>query len=60
VALRFTTLDRPAIRRLTAGQKLSESGITTERFANGDVRWQHINRVLGTEIGGGHLPKDIS
>jgi integrase len=60
VALRFTTLDRPAIRKLAAGQKISEHGITAQKLANGDVRYsvgimvdgQRIHRVLGTESGG--------
>jgi hypothetical protein len=60
MALRFSRLDRPAIRRLTAGQKLTEHGITAERLADGDTRYsvnimvdgQRIHRVIGRESEG--------
>lgn len=60
MALRFTILDRPAIRRLTIRQKLSEHGITAERLDNGDVRYtvnvmvdgRRIHRVIGRESEG--------
>ena len=39
MALRFSRLDRPGIRRLTAGQKITEHGITAERLADGDTRY---------------------
>jgi len=55
MALRFTTLTRPAIRKLAAGEKLGEHGITAVRLADGDVRYavgvmvdgQRIHRVIG-------------
>jgi integrase len=57
MALRYRHLDRPAIRRLPAGQKITEHGITAERLADGDTRWsvnvmvdgQRIHRVIGRE-----------
>ena len=57
MALRFTLLDRPAIRRLAAGGKIIEHGITAERLADGNVRWSvnvmvdgvRIHRVIGKE-----------
>jgi integrase len=53
-------LDRLAIRRLAAGQKITEHGITAERLANGDTRYlvnimvdgQRIHRVIGRESEG--------
>ena len=32
VTLRFTRLDRPSIRRLKSGEKITEHGITAERM----------------------------
>jgi integrase len=60
LALRFRHLDRPAIRRLAAGQKITEHGITAERLVDGDIRWsvnimvdgQRIHRVIGRESEG--------
>lgn len=60
MTLRFSRLDRPAIRRLAPGQKVTEHGITAERTADGDVRYsvnvmvdgRRIHRVIGTESGG--------
>ena len=55
MALRFSTLTRPAIRQLRPGEKLAEHGITVVRLANGDIRYavgvmvdgQRIHRVIG-------------
>lgn len=55
MALRFTRLDRPSIRRLKPGDKIVEHGIAAERLTNGDVRYsvnfmvdgQRIHRVIG-------------
>jgi integrase len=60
MTLRFSRLDRPAIRRLAAGQKITEHGITAERLTDGDIRWsvnvmvdgQRIHRVIGRESEG--------
>ena len=60
MALRFRHLDRPAIRRLAAGQKITEHGITAERLVDGDIRLsvnimvdgQRIHRVIGRESEG--------
>jgi hypothetical protein len=59
MALRFSRLDR-LDRRLAAGQKITEHGITAERLANGDTRYlvniavdgQRIHRVIGRESEG--------
>ena len=56
----FTKLTRPAMRKLTAGGKLNEHGITFERQTNGDgvfsvnvmVDGQRIHRVIGRESDG--------
>ncbi|MFP6732602.1 MAG: tyrosine-type recombinase/integrase [Rhodospirillales bacterium] len=55
MALKFTRLTRPDIRRLQQGEKVSEHGITAERMAGDDVRYsvnimvdgQRIHRVIG-------------
>jgi len=60
MTLRFSRLDRPAIRRLQAGQKITEHGITVERLVEGDIRFsvnvmvdgRRIHRVLGAASGG--------
>src|SRR6516162_10009535 len=60
MSLRFSRLDRPAIRRLAAGQQITEHGITAERLADGDTRYsvnimvdgQRIHRVIGRESEG--------
>lgn len=60
MALRFSTLTRPAIKALESGKKISEHGITAERMANGDTRYsvnvmvdgQRIHRVIGRESEG--------
>ena len=60
MSLRFTKLDRPAIRGLKPGQSITEHGITAERLADGDTRYtvnvmvdgRRIHRVIGTESAG--------
>jgi hypothetical protein len=55
MSLRFATLDRPSIRRLRPGGKITEHGITAERLADGDLRYsvnvmvdgKRIHRVVG-------------
>ena len=57
MALRFTKLDRPSIRRLKLGEKITEHGITAERLKDGDVRYsvnvmvdgERVHRVVGRE-----------
>jgi len=60
MAKTFTKLTRPAMRKLAAGEKLNEHGITFERQANSDgvftvnvmVDGQRIHRVIGRESDG--------
>ena len=60
MALRFSRLDRQAIRALRPGKAITEHGITAQRMADGDVRYsvnvmvdgQRIHRTIGTESGG--------
>ena len=60
MTLRFSRLDRKAIRALKAGEKITEHGITAERLGDGDVRYsvnvmvdgQRIHRVIGRESDG--------
>lgn len=60
MALKFSTLTRANVRKLTGGQKLNEHGITFERLTNGDGRYvvnvmvdgQRIHRVIGKESEG--------
>jgi integrase len=60
MALRFSRLDRPAIRKLEIGEKITEHGITAERLPTGDVRYsvnvmvdgQRVHRVIGRESDG--------
>jgi integrase len=60
MALRFSRLDRPAIRKLRVDEKITEHGITAERFRDGDVRYsinimvdgERIHRVIGRESDG--------
>jgi integrase len=60
MALRFSKLDRPAIRRLGAGGKISEHGITVARLPDGDLRYtvnvmvdgRRIHRVIGLDSDG--------
>ncbi len=55
MALRFTRLDRPSVRRLKPGDKIFEHGIEAECLTNGDIRYsinimvdgQRIHRVIG-------------
>ncbi len=57
MALRFSRLDRKAIRALKSGEKITEHGITAERLRDGDIRYsvnvmvdgQRIHRVIGRE-----------
>ena len=60
MSLRFSRLDRPAIRHLAPGEKIREHGITAERLADGDIRYtvgvmvdgRRIHRVIGRESEG--------
>jgi integrase len=60
MAITFSKLSRPNIRKLEAGQKISENGISFERLANGDgvytvnimVDRQRIHRTIGKESDG--------
>lgn len=60
MAKTFTKLTRPAMRKLAAGEKLNEHGITFERQASGEgvftvnvmVDGQRIHRVIGRESDG--------
>ena len=57
MSIRFSRLDRPAIRKLQPGEKITEHGITAERLADGDLRYSvnvmvdglRIHRVIGKE-----------
>jgi len=58
--LKFSKLNRPELRRLSSGQKITEHGITFERLATGDgvysvnimVDGQRVHRVIGRESDG--------
>jgi len=60
MALKFIKLTRPNIKKLRDRQKITEHGITFERFANGDGRYkvnimvdgQRVHRVVGRESEG--------
>lgn len=60
MAKTFSKLTRPAMRKLAAGEKINEHGITFERQAGGDgvftvnvmVDGQRIHRVIGRESEG--------
>jgi integrase len=60
MTLRFSRLDRPALRRLHPGQSIAEHGITAERLADGDLRYtvnvmvdgRRVHRVIGRESEG--------
>jgi hypothetical protein len=60
MSVRFSALDRRAIRRLQPGEKANERGITAERLAAGDVRYsvnimvdgKRIHRVVGLQSDG--------
>src|SRR5947207_102157 len=55
MALRFLNLDRPSIRRLKPGERITEHGITVACLADGDIRYsvavmvdgKRIHRVVG-------------
>ncbi|MBY6219022.1 tyrosine-type recombinase/integrase [Qipengyuania aquimaris] len=60
MALKFEHLTRPAIRKLQAGERITEHGITAERQKNGGLRYsinimvdgQRIHRVIGRDSDG--------
>ncbi len=60
MALRFTRLTRPAIRKLQTGKRITEHGITAERLKDWDVRYSvnimvdgaRVHRVIGRESEG--------
>jgi integrase len=60
MSIRFTRLDRPSIRRLKPGAKITEHGITAARLPDGNVRYtvafmadgQRVHRVVGRESEG--------
>jgi integrase len=60
MALRFSKLDRAALRKLGAGELINEHGVVARRLANGDIRWavnvmvdgKRIHRWLGRESDG--------
>jgi hypothetical protein len=60
MGLKFATLTRPNIRKLEAGQRITEHGITFERLPNKDgvysvnimVDGQRIHRRIGKESAG--------
>lgn len=60
MAQKFSKLTRSNVRKLQAGQKLSEHGIIFERLDSGDGRYsvnimvdgQRIHRVVGKESDG--------
>ncbi len=60
MALRFTRLTRPSIRKLQASERITEHGITAEGLPDGDIRYtiavmvdgQRIHRVIGRESDG--------
>ena len=55
MALRFVNLDRPSIRRLKPGERITEHGLTAESLRDGDLRFsvnvmvdgKRIHRVVG-------------
>jgi len=58
--LRFARLTRPAIRKLQAGERITEHGISAEGLPDGDVRYsinvmvdgERIHRVVGRDSDG--------
>jgi integrase len=60
LALRFTRLNRLAVRQLPAGGKITEHGITVGRLRDGDLRYsvnvmvdgRRVHRVIGRERDG--------
>ncbi len=55
MAVKFTRLTRPAIRKLQPGERITEYGVTAEGLVDGDVRYsvnimvdgERIHRVVG-------------
>ena len=55
MALRVANLERPSIRRLKPGERITEHGITAESLRDGDLRFsvnvmvdgKRIHRVVG-------------
>ena len=55
MAIKFTRLTRPEIRKLQAGERITEHGITAEGLKDGDTRYsvnimvdgERIHRVIG-------------
>jgi integrase len=60
MALKFARLTRPNIRALKPGEKITEHGITAERLADGDLKYnvnimvdrQRVHRVIGRDSEG--------
>jgi integrase len=60
MSLRFTKLDRAALRKLGSGEIITEHGVVAKKLANGDTRWavkvmvdgKRIHRWLGRESDG--------
>ena len=60
MALKFSRLDRPSIRRMKPGDRIREHGIIVECLRNRDIRYsvnvmvdgQRIHRVIGRESDG--------
>ena len=60
MALKFARLTRPVIRKLHAGKRLTEHGVTAEKLENGDVRYsvnvmvdgRRLHRVVGKDSEG--------
>jgi hypothetical protein len=50
MALKFQTLNRPNLRKLEAGEKLNEHGITFEGLANGDGKWSVNVQIDGKRV----------
>ncbi len=51
MSLRFVRLTRPAIRKLQAGERITEQGISAERLEDGDIRYS-VNIMVDAEAGG--------
>lgn len=52
MTLRFARLDRPSIRRLRPGERITEHGIAVERLKDGDVRYSVNIMVDGERLAG--------
>ena len=50
MTLRFTRLTRPAVRKLQAGERITEHGITAEGLKDGDVRYSVNVMVDGQRV----------